>query len=96
VSHAGSLLPIGQFSFLKDWNTKVFSSAPYSTNTNNRTYNVNILSLQIATMRTSSMSFLTIFFDDWSFTRNSLGILAMGVNSSSSYNIVNANFFNPT
>ena len=40
VSSAGSLLHIGQFFFDESWNDQVYSVFPYTTDTNNRTLNV--------------------------------------------------------
>ncbi|KAF8066595.1 Intradiol ring-cleavage dioxygenase, partial [Lyophyllum atratum] len=39
VSHAGSLVRIGQFFFAETWNDKVFATAPYNTNKQDRTLN---------------------------------------------------------
>ena len=39
ISHAGSLLHIGQFFFDKTWNDQVYATSPYSEDTNDRTLN---------------------------------------------------------
>lgn len=40
ISNAGSLLHIGQFFFDEAWNDQVYAVSPYTTDTNNRTLNV--------------------------------------------------------
>ena len=40
ISHAGSLLHIGQFFFDEAWNDKVYAISPYTDDTNDRTLNV--------------------------------------------------------
>ena len=40
ISHAGSVLHIGQFFFDEAWNDQVYAVSPYTEDTNDRTLNV--------------------------------------------------------
>ncbi|KAJ3477325.1 hypothetical protein NLI96_g10550 [Meripilus lineatus] len=95
ISHAGSLLHIGQFFFDESWNDQVYSVFPYTTDTNNRTLNVDdsILAEENADGNNAFIE-LELLGDDVS--DGLLGFVTMGVNSSVAYSIMNTNYLNST
>ncbi|ESK95935.1 hypothetical protein Moror_964 [Moniliophthora roreri MCA 2997] len=96
VSHAGSLLHIGQMFFEESWNEQVYALSPYTDNTeNSRTYNDedNILEQENAD---GNSAYLALELLGDSIEDGILGYITIGVNSSASYSITNTNYLNST
>ncbi|KAL0576970.1 hypothetical protein V5O48_005012 [Marasmius crinis-equi] len=95
VSHAGNILHIGQFFTEESWNDKVFAIEPYASNTNTRTYNDedSILAQENAD---GNNAYLAIEMLGESVEDGLLGYITVGVNSSTSYSIMNTNYLNST
>ncbi|KII92614.1 hypothetical protein PLICRDRAFT_478582 [Plicaturopsis crispa FD-325 SS-3] len=95
ISHAGTVIHIGQFFFNETWNDKVFATDPYTQNTNNRTLNSedSILAQENAD---GNNAFLDLYQLGDDITDGVLGYITVGVNSSASYNITNTNYLNST
>ncbi|TFK55283.1 aromatic compound dioxygenase [Heliocybe sulcata] len=93
VSDAGNLAHIGQFFMDDSWSDQVFAVAPYTENTNNRTYNTEdgILSEENADGNNAFFD-LEMLGDD--ISEGILGYITMGVNSSALYTIMNTNYYN--
>ncbi|EEB99800.1 hypothetical protein MPER_00423, partial [Moniliophthora perniciosa FA553] len=96
VSHAGSLLHIGQMFFEESWNDQVYALSPYTENTeNSRTYNDedDILEQENAD---GNSAYLALELLGESIQDGILGYITIGVNSSASYSIINTNYLNST
>ncbi|KAK7455849.1 hypothetical protein VKT23_010886 [Stygiomarasmius scandens] len=93
VSHAGSLLHIGQIFFNESWNNQVYATTPYNANTNNRTLNSedSIFDEQNAG---GNNAFMELELLDEMIEEGVLGYITIGVNSTASYSIQNTNYYN--
>ncbi|KAK0184816.1 aromatic compound dioxygenase [Armillaria mellea] len=89
VSHAGSLVHIGQFFFDEDWNDQIYAIDPYTTTTQSRTYNEEDSILQEENSDGNSA-----YVGDLS--GGLLGYITVGVDSTASYTIMNTNYLNST
>ncbi|KIY72338.1 aromatic compound dioxygenase, partial [Cylindrobasidium torrendii FP15055 ss-10] len=91
ISHAGSLVHIGQFFFDEDWNDQVYAIEPYVSNTNNRTLNTQDGILAEANTDGYN-SFLDLSLLGEDLSDGILGYITVGVDTTASYTIQNGNY----
>ncbi|KAK0472505.1 aromatic compound dioxygenase [Armillaria novae-zelandiae] len=95
VSHAGSLVHIGQFFFDEDWNDQIYAIDPYTTTTQSRTYNEQDSILQEENSNGNS-AYVGLELLGSDLSNGLLGYITVGVNSTASYTIMNTNYLNST
>jgi len=92
VSHAGTVVHIGQAFFPENWNDQVYRTAPYPSNTNRRTLNSQDQFLGEASANGYSAYTDLQFLSGSDMSGGLVGYLTLGVNSRSSYTINNKNY----
>ncbi|KAK0219143.1 aromatic compound dioxygenase [Armillaria fumosa] len=95
ISHAGSLVHIGQFFFDEDWNDQIYAIDPYTTTTQNRTYNEQDSILQEENSNGNS-PYVGLELLGNNLSGGLLGYITVGVDSTASYTIMNTNYLNST
>ncbi|KAK0432786.1 aromatic compound dioxygenase [Armillaria borealis] len=95
VSHAGSLVHIGQFFFDEDWNDQIYAIDPYTTTTQSRTYNEEDSILQEENSNGNS-AYVGLELLGSDLSGGLLGYITVGVDSTASYTIMNTNYLNST
>jgi len=92
VSHAGTLLHIGQAFFPETWNDQVYRVPPYPSNTQRRTLNNQDRFLTDASRNGYSAFTDVQFLSGSDMSGGLVGYLTLGVDSRSSYTITNKNY----
>jgi len=92
VSHAGSVLHIGQAFFPENWNDQVYKTAPYTSNTNTRTLNSQDRFINDAFRNGYSAYTDLQYLSGSDMSGGLVGYLTLGVDPRSSYTITNKNY----
>ncbi|RDB16624.1 hypothetical protein Hypma_002849 [Hypsizygus marmoreus] len=92
VSHAGSVVHIGQFFFAETWNDKVFSTSPYTTNKQTRTLSSQDSILSQANSGGNN-AFINLRLLRSTLSQGILGYITLGIDSRKAYSIQNTNYF---
>ncbi|ETW81564.1 hypothetical protein HETIRDRAFT_241995, partial [Heterobasidion irregulare TC 32-1] len=91
ASHTGSLIHIGQLFANESWNDAVYNTSPYTTDTNERTYNADD-SIYAAANTAGYNAEMDIVMLGSDISDGLLGYITIGVDSTATYSITNTNY----